>query len=960
MSTQPSNFQNPIITVKSKTGEFLTVPKEGLENALAEGYVIPSNEEIQHEINLRKESESNLGALRAFAEAGLGSATFGVSREIENKLGITTPEEQALVKEAHPVAAGIGTGAGIIAPLLLSAGMTAPELIAGEAAVATAEAGAAAQAAKTGLAAADLLNPVSAVSKVGNAVSEAAAPRVAAALGGLAQTSPRLAGAITQGAAGAAGLGVEGALYGIGNQIDEHALGDPEALGEHLLSNVGLSTLIGGGLGAIFHGGLGAFGKPSFGKGAKAIPTSGDYAESLGQPIATFEDAIKNATFDNPEERKTILNGLRELKPHADKIEAAASDLGIQTFPGQVSASDAVQKMWQILSDSASPIGQAEKQGILDALKTIQSKVELVVRSTPTGTRAEVGQALVDSFLTKADQFIESYSAKFKELGLTESAIPVNERSLKQIIRNIGKVEEVAQGITPEFGQQLQGRLGNIKTLENLTTQIKSLNNDIRGLNQAGKLNEARVAEKIKEKLERLYEVTIKRQFSPKDQKFLLNMYKESRREFAETAQKLGRIAGATGKRNLGSPLNFVRLLKDEGKFNADKLVDQLFQKKNSKFLEFFQKNFPQEWEMVKNYQKAQFGEYKDGILNVNQVIKQYNDLEPEVQKALFSPAERRTLDAVKTYMDAFPAPINPSRTAPTLGWMAFLSNPLQATYDTARDLAIKAGFGGLDISAKDAPRAAALSKIKDYTQKTQRVIESSSKAVFSPTTVRGATQGAAQVLDEDEYHKLMEKVDRAVSNPEDFHSVLDKSTTNLNAHAPKTSFAIQNKMVVAASFLASKAPRGMNSKVLSQKYIPSKSEIGKFSRYYNTVKNPTSVMKKIKTASVMPEEIETLKTVYPQLFSEMQGAIMEQLADHMANANELPYRVKLGLSQFLEQPLVNSLEQMSIAMNQVTFAAPSQQQEQGLKPTAGGLKQLQMASRSETGFKKLSAGKEA
>jgi hypothetical protein len=50
----------------------------------------------------------------------------------------------------------------------------------------------------------------------------------------------------------------------------------------------------------------------------------------------------------------------------------------------------------------------------------------------------------------------------------------------------------------------------------------------------------------------------------------------------------------------------------------------------------------------------------------------------------------------------------------------------------------------------------------------------------------------------------------------------------------------------------------------------------------------------------------------------------------------------------------------MSIAMNQVTFAAPSGQQQQGLKPTMGGLKQLEMASRSETGFKKLSAGKEA
>ena len=957
MSTQIPDFQNPIITVKSPSGEFLTVPKEGLENALRQGFVIPSNEEIQHEINLRKESDSNLGALRAFTEAGLGAATFGLSRELENKLGISTPEDQALLKEAHPVAAGLGTGVGIIAPLILTSGGAAPAVATGEAVTAAATA---AGAAKAGITAAELLNPVAAATKVSTAVSEAVAPKVGAALAGLAETSPRLAGAITQGAAGAAGLGVEGALYGVGNAIDEHALGDPEALGEHLLSNVGLSSLIAGGLGAIFHGGLGALKMPAFGKAEAAIPTAADYAEAMGRPVTTFEDAVKNATFENPEERKTILQGLREMKPHASKIEDAAQVLGVQAFPGQLSANDAVQKMWQILSDSASPLGQAEKQSILDSLKTIQTRIEQVVRSAPTGTKAEVGQALADSFLSKADRMIESYSAKFQELGLTEGVIPVSERSLKQIIRNVGKVEEVAQGITPEFGQQLQGRLGNIKTLENLTTQIKALNNDIRGLQQSGKVNEARVAEKIKGKLERLYEVTIKKQFSPRDQKYLLSMYKASRREFAQAAQKLGRIAGVSGKKNLGSPINFVRLLKDEGKFNADLLVDKLFQKKNTKFLEFFQREFPEEWQMVKNYQKAQFGEYKDGILNVNQVLRQYDDLEPEVQKALFSEGERRTMDATKTYMEAFPAPINPSKTAPTLGWMAFLANPVEAAYTTARDLAIKAGFGGLDISAKDAPRTATLSKVRDYTQKTQRAVQSGAKAVFSPSTIRGVTGGSVQVLDQDEYHKIIEKVDKAVSNPEDFHSVLEKNTMNLNPYAPKTAFAVQNKMVVAASFLSSKAPRGAKNSVLSPKYEPSKSEISKFSRYYNTVKSPTAVIKKIKTGNVLPEEMETLKVVYPQLLAEMQGAIMEQLADHMANAKDLPYQTKLGLSAFLEHDLVNSMGQESVAINQATFKAPTMQANQGIRPTQGGLSKLTSNERFQTGFKKLTTGSEA
>ena len=112
----------------------------------------------------------------------------------------------------------------------------------------------------------------------------------------------------------------------------------------------------------------------------------------------------------------------------------------------------------------------------------------------------------------------------------------------------------------------------------------------------------------------------------------------------------------------------------------------------------------------------------------------------------------------------------------------------------------------------------------------------------------------------------------------------------------------------------------------------------------------------------VLPEEMETLKVVYPQLLAEMQGSVMEELAEHMANDKHLPYQTKLGLSQFLEQNLVNSLDQKSIAMNQTTFQAPSAQKSEqgGIKPTAKGLANLSANEQFQTGFKKLSYGTEA
>jgi hypothetical protein len=961
MSNQNPDFKNSIVTVKDKAGRFLTVSKEGLQDALDEGYTIPSNEEIQHEINLRAESKSTLGAIRAFGEEALGTATFGLSREIANKTGITTPEEQALVKEAHPVAAGLGTTTAIVAPLIATFGASAP-LAAAEVGGVAAEAAGAATAAKAGTSIASALNPMAAVSSMGESITSAVAPKVAGLVSGLAETSPRVANAIVRGVSGATGLGAEGAVYGLGNQISEHALGDPEALGEHLMSGIGMGAALGGGLGAIFHGGMGFLERPGAKIAKPIINTAADIQESLGKPITTFEDAVKNATFDNPEERKTIIDNLRNLKPHASQIESAAADLGVPAFPGQLSANDAVQKMWQVLSESPTALGQAEKQKILDSLGVVQKRVEDVIKASSTASRAEVGQTLADSFLEKAQKMIDSYSAKFKELNLTESAIPVNERSIAQIARNIRRIKTVQQGGAPQFAEALQARLANVKTLEDLTEQIKIINNDMKVMSNAigGDPNAARVAGIVKDKLERLYEVTIKRQFSPRDQKFLLDTYKASRKEFAQAANKLGRIAGVTGAKNIGSPINFVRMLQNEGKFNADVLVDKLFQKKNSKFLEFFQKEFPEEWEMVKNYQKSQIGDYKDGILNVNGVLRTYEKMEPEVQKALFNEQQRRVLDATKTYMEAFPKPINPSGSAHTLGWMGFLTKPIESALETVRDLAFKAGLGGLELSAKEAPRANALSSIRNYASKTEKAVRSGAAAVFSKPVLRATLRGGVEMMDGKEYKKTIKKIDESLANPDQFHSMLDKSTVNLHEYAPQTAFAVQQKMVVAAGFLASKAPRGTQTSVLSKPYEPSKSEVMKFARYYNMVEKPTSILQKIKIGQVLPEEMETLKVVYPQMLQQMQGIVMEELADHMAAGKDLPYQVKIGLSQFLETPLTNSLKQQSIAANQATFAVPSMQREQGLKPTQKGLASLDASGRFQTGYKKLSAGGEA
>ena len=225
--------------------------------------------------------------------------------------------------------------------------------------------------------------------------------------------------------------------------------------------------------------------------------------------------------------------------------------------------------------------------------------------------------------------------------------------------------------------------------------------------------------------------------------------------------------------------------------------------------------------------------------------------------------------------------------------------------------------------------------------------------------TVKAIPQVAIKAGATDYKPEVFQHIDEMANNPEKLQQGLETNTAGLEDHIPQISMNANMKSVRAAKFLSAKIPHGTN-RILSAKYKPSRSEMMKFHRYFNTVKQPMGVMKRIKTGMVLPEEMETLKTVYPQLLSQMQGAIMEELAGHMAEKKALPYQTKLGLSAFLEQALVNSLDPKAIAANQATFAAPSMQKEQGLKPTQKGLASLDASGRFQTGYKKLSAGSEA
>jgi hypothetical protein len=953
-----TDFKNNEITVKGPDGDFYVVEKSGLNSALKNGYVIPPNEEIEKKIKL-DEAGSGINPLIAGAESAASAATFGLSREAENALGITTPEDQALRQEANPIASGIGTAAGIVAPLIATGGASG--------------------AARAGLGAADLLNPIGAVAKLGTRITESALPGVAKVTAGLAETSPRIANIINRGTAGAVGGAAEGALFGVGQSIDEHALGDPEALGEHLISNVGVNALLGGAMSGLFQGIGGAIQGRNLGKNLdslnvntidEAMPSTGAIVDppSFVGVKPTSLDEIKKATD------KAKASGVSLELPEAAVLDDALSRVEMEhpIHPLQRgSLNDQMSRDTYRASKELGEDGQAlrnfeglQKRELIQ--KTDDIINELSPSVAPTTDKIQAGDSLVKAFEAtyepekKAAGQLVAAAKKlsgegFDHLNGVVEAFTKDNPKIAQMFKmtddGLSVVPyDTSMGFTKKTYSSIRDAVKalrkNPQDFEALFNIRKGLTNDIDAITNMETKSEVSSLRRVM--MDYIQELVDKSQYPDLREGFRRYAINEKNRELLGLQKMLPEEIINKTFRNSES-VSAAKQILSKDSFN----------------------------EAVSNWIARAKSEATDnGKFSSNKFNTWLKNNEVELKIAFEeNPQKLQKLKDITTIQRIIPddASINPSGTAKTLvrllseaktfgemgsGVSSFIKSK---TFDLAKEYAARADIER-SLSGRSS-NAINFNKLKEITQKAGKAIETTARQVFSDKG-QAALIGLGISLDkkqQKETEKTMEKIQEITSDPEKLMNALDTNTKELYNFAPATTQAAQKAMIAQFKYLSSKIPKPINQKILSPKYVPSKSQIMKFNGYLNTVKQPASVMRGIKHGMVTSDQMETLKVVYPQLLSQMQMAVMEQLSDHLSNDKQIPYRTKLGLSQFLERPLDNSMTQESIAMNQMNTQGQMQNDEDGMiKPTSKGMASLSEDSRTQTGLQKLQQGEEA
>lgn len=929
------------VNVVNPNGELVSIDPKDLASAVNYGgYRVPEAGESQELLNKAKYGTAG-NAVVAGAESALGTATGGISRELENASGYTTPQDQANRAKYNPIASDVvGPAVGITGALL------APEL---EGMGAIGEAA----------------NPVKAVSKLSGAVSEAAAPFAegAARLVANPETSPIVNKIVSKAISTGAGSAVEGAAYGLGQAVNEDAMGNPEALGDKLMSHIGYNALMFGGMGAGLGGILGAYS----GATEKYVPGFLSSTDKAAVAAGDFKASIKAS--DLPESEKNgIFASLGEQKETAPEIKGAAERLGAPVMEGQTSASSFVQRGEDALLNGAPTYEAIQRKALYkQGYDIANNAVESTVADTSSMSAREAGEALKESLAQKIKNEADPINQIYDGIKEHYQAIPLSERSTPSISRNILKLDEVRiSPSSPEakLAQRVADEIPNLKTVEDVK-QYKSILN--RSISPTASSGEKRMVAILSDKLTDLEENSIVRfakneMKTPQAKEKILGLLEQ--RETANAAYKVFRdklegLADALGKRRVYGAHDFLDFL--ENNVSAEKVADKLFTKKDSALLDQFAKNFPDEMQIMRKYQRGLIRDaaLKTGEFNPKAVFNKLDGFSKEIKNHLFSPEELQKLEDARTYLRSFPKSFNPSGTDHTSAFRAFFEHPTSALIANARDYGIAKfvkAAGRLDPDG--AAKVAGLAQLERTAQKQSQSIATSAKAIFSvagKAALPASAVLAVTASKRDEHKDLIDKIDRLNANPSNFIDHLDERTRSLYSIAPKTAGAVQQTAIRATQFLSGKAPKEQQAGPMSRKLPPSQADLSKFNLYFQTVENPTDVLKHVAAGTLTPEHLETLSTVYPTLFSEMKSTVMEHLMDHMAKPEfELPYKKRQALAMFLGQDLDGSLNPQSIQTNQMAMQTMgSQQAKQDMqaqaKVTQGGLKGINAGSRMLT-----------
>lgn len=166
---------------------------------------------------------------------------------------------------------------------------------------------------------------------------------------------------------------------------------------------------------------------------------------------------------------------------------------------------------------------------------------------------------------------------------------------------------------------------------------------------------------------------------------------------------------------------------------------------------------------------------------------------------------------------------------------------------------------------------------------------------------------------------KTRQKIDSKVKDLQSNASDLFNVGGNVGYYMPDHGSALAAAASRGVQYLNSVRPNTTKTSPLDSPLQPSAAANSAYNRTINLVEQPLLALQHIKDGTLTSNDIKTVATVYPSLYARMSQKLFNEMTEHVAKGNDVPYSTRLGLSLFLEQPLDTTMKPESIIATQPT-----------------------------------------
>lgn len=841
------------------------------------------------------------------AESAGSAATFGASKGLERILGVK-PEDIQGREEENPISSFTGSTAGLVGSSLLLPGGGAAGLLE-----------------KAGAGAAEGLGLGAAGVGIGS----------------------RLASSAVKGA-------VEGAMFQSGNEVAKMMLGDPNQTIGTAAVNMGLAGLIGAPIG----GGLGALGEL--------------WGSTVGKNLGSTLDTASSEMSNIPESKfqtDMLSQGVSDLKPNAWEIQHAFGRLGAEATPGSLSASPIAQNMESVLSDSPTIPGSMVSKTVHKNYEIFSNAAKDTLGDMSNQTEAQVGKKIKEGFQQKLQEELEPIEKSYESLKGDLKKMQLSQDLKDQAIQTIQN-NELAK-IAPnskaaKLVDSISEEVGGLQNVDQVKTYRTLINKRLDAAYRAGG-EEIPVLQDVKSALNGLREGGIQAaedsgQFEPGT----IDKLKATDQQYMAYKNRLKNMGVESGIGKLNSARD---LLQRFGKLSDETFATKIFDTNDINQLNFFKEHFPEQFEAARQFKlkdiydnSINHAQGKNGRFEVGKFLNQVRDdkLSPEAKELLFQdPAHIQTIKDLQLAHESTPGIVNPSGTAKAIAYGDLLTP--KGLINNASDF-VKYGIlksiphlkeAAQRVGGDEAAQLAAL-------QMARNPGAASNPGAFKATAdfIRQAVKGENTMskVTKDIFKSSIQDVlpSRLIPDQKDLDK-LDNKAKDLQAnnqqmmnvgsdvahYMPDHGSAMAQTAMNGINYINSVRPSTQKQSPLDGTPVLSQVQKAQFNRVLSIAQQPLVVMNSVKNGNITTQDIMTLKTIYPGLYSRLNQKLTNHLTDAVNRGINIPYKTRLGLATFMGTPLDSTMTPQGISMGQaasqgLTAQKNAQQAAMGATPAQG------------------------